>query len=991
MAEWMFWKHWHASFRYLWYLLSGIFLVCLLVYLLSFWLGIDVLISWQSYSNLEAVPSIIQRFSLGLLEIDIPAENYAITRLFGGGPVQTYTWQIALYVTVFAFILGFSLALATLLSRFWYLLSMLVLVFVLLGLRLQDISVLGLEGNTFTFILIGLFLPLTYYFHALNTNVSLLIRSGILAFFSLALISVIIYFSSPGLASWYFVGAQVLLIGLLVTLYFTSSIAHELIWSFLYLTTNRNTAYSTKSLLHFSVISVIYLGNLYLLYLQGKGSIDWNLVYINAFILFPISILVGFVGIKARFEQQQKMLFDDLQSNYLFYLLGAIASLATISYLFASGNDPMIEVMEDIIVFAHIGFGLIFFVYIIANFFDLLMENQKVVRVVYKPRRMPFFTFRLAGFIVVLAFFFVSDMFPYFQASAGYYNARADFFSAADEKVRAEYYYLLSAQQYPAGNHKAYYTLAEIQRGRGEKAKMLEYYELALRKQPSVYAYANLSNAYQENSMVFDAAFTMDKALEQFPDNAKLRNNKAMVLYKAGSTDSAYVYWESLIRSKELVPEALGNSLYLFSKLSLPIRVDSIFSENLADMYRDQALSTNMLALVNQRKAKYPIRWHEMPQSEDSKLTFAWAYNHAFQSGQELDSIYLSALQDWEKDNVAGPYGEKLLFAQALHHYHAGYLGQTMTVLAQLQNTYQRSAGYYAYLQGMLALENSAFFASKYHFAKASDLGFKVDSLYQAMVFAKSGSREKAAELLERMQKGKRGDSLLVQDIYAALISQDPTIVQKYWSWFFEVNTLQLADVLKSGNEALIKQSQYDLMESYLLKNDPNAILQSWENLPNAWKNDDDFIRWKVAAEILAGVFDGKDQMPGSNHLDAALNELGAAYLYKKRAEEEQALLALRKAWLKNPIHPATAILVASLRFGLSNTIPIYEMLLEAKSLHPYNWHIRQAFVLCALENGLDELANQELIEMKTLFAQELILSLENQMQSLVDSRKDWD
>src|SRR5690606_11431264 len=115
--------------------------------------------------------------------------------------------------------------------------------------------------------------------------------------------------------------------------------------------------------------------------------------------------------------------------------------LGVMGYFFATSNDPAIEAFEDIILFTHLGYGVVFFIYVLANFFTLLYQNQRVFKVVYKPTRMPYFTAQLAGFIAALAFFFQSGQASLKQARSGFYNAKADYFYHTGAKELAKQYY----------------------------------------------------------------------------------------------------------------------------------------------------------------------------------------------------------------------------------------------------------------------------------------------------------------------------------------------------------------------------------------------------------------------------------------------------------------------------------------------------------------------------------------------------------------------
>jgi hypothetical protein len=53
---------------------------------------------------------------------------------------------------------------------------------------------------------------------------------------------------------------------------------------------------SPNSLLHFTLLTAIYLLNLLLRFFHNTGRIDWDFFYVNAFAVLAVSIVLGVWG-----------------------------------------------------------------------------------------------------------------------------------------------------------------------------------------------------------------------------------------------------------------------------------------------------------------------------------------------------------------------------------------------------------------------------------------------------------------------------------------------------------------------------------------------------------------------------------------------------------------------------------------------------------------------------------------------------------------------
>ena len=96
------------------------------------------------------------------------------------------------------------------------------------------------------------------------------------------------------------------------------------------------------------------------------------------------AIGLGVWGFRERAPLLSRVIADPYAS--FLYLGLAVITVATVSYAFATGNDPMVEMFEDVILFSHIGMGLAFFLYVLINFRMPMQRGMAVHKVLFQPR-----------------------------------------------------------------------------------------------------------------------------------------------------------------------------------------------------------------------------------------------------------------------------------------------------------------------------------------------------------------------------------------------------------------------------------------------------------------------------------------------------------------------------------------------------------------------------------------------------------------------------
>lgn len=538
----------------------------------SWWQGNDSLLQWNTVGTAEQLLVPHASFRMGLYEFQTEATNYLLSQSYiGEAPALSFTpWLLLLAMLGLSLVLVLSICSG--LSRWWYLISMGMIVFGSTFMQLEELQLFGKPDNTAWLILLVLTVPLSYYLHAFRPATSLIAR---LLLFSLALgaFGLILYLYSEISMPLETLAVNSFYIPLLVSLALILLVSHELPAVFLRITSSNSLTGSGNSLPHFAVIMVIYLGNLALLFLHNTRRLDLDIYYLNEFLVLPITLVLGIWGTQQR-EHLYANIISFTQGGGLLYLIGAVLLASTLGLCFYMGNDLAIEVFEDAIVFSHLGFGFIFLIYVISNFSGAMTKGMAVHKALYTPGFMPFATMRIVGAIATLGLFVFAGSVGLNQARAAYSIGLGDLYQAKDNSFLAEQYYR-KANYYGFHNHRANYSMGAMARSQGVADRQVIHFGDAVKKHPSPYAYVNLARAYSNQGNDFDALLTLRKGIIDFPQSQQLRNNLGNHFARAGKPDSAYFHLQrSLQQRPNSVVEA--NLLALLGQERIAINTDSL-------------------------------------------------------------------------------------------------------------------------------------------------------------------------------------------------------------------------------------------------------------------------------------------------------------------------------------------------------------------------------------------------------------------------------
>ena len=659
-----FWKNWQKPTLTLYIFALIILSISLIIFGLAYFKGLENIIHWDVLSELNDLPIVLDQFKISSDEtLSIPAKAITVTEQFVASPMAINT--VGNYIFLGLFTVGFLLILSALsaLRRFWYLVFMgsVILLIVTFNVGL----IFNLANNYLNIGLILLFAGTSYFFHAFRPDIDILKRFGIFLFITV-LVGILIAKSSSVnhpfllLASYRTSGAMLLSIG------FIFLISYEIINGFLIVSTSAKSANSLNNLL---IISLIYLSNVLLIFLYNNKVIDWNMIYLSPFLLLIISIILGIWGFRQR-ENLSREVMDFEESGAFIYVGLGIITLATCGLAFATGNDPMIEVMEDAVTYSHLAMGIMFLAYMILNFHFLFRDGLEVYKVVFKPNRFPLWFFRILALIMVGGLLLPKNFFPIDQFSTAYYNGLGDYYALEKDYKFAEIQYKLGLNYEPR-NHKTNYALASLALQQGDNETAGVYFRKALAKNPSEYAYEALGRSIYDNDKFFETIFVLKEGLQKFPKSGELQNNLAYLYNKSKLMDSTVIYYELAVKNAHKTEVPASNLMAFWATNAKEKAVEEIL--NKTEDLKYNSYQANVLALRNKiASTQEKVSDWGGVFSKDSTLNasdFAWIYNQSLYQKSKGKSLPFRRLAELE-DNES--LSEDLLFVNVMQDYYQG-------------------------------------------------------------------------------------------------------------------------------------------------------------------------------------------------------------------------------------------------------------------------------------------------------------------------------
>mgnify|MGYP001168148706 FL=1 len=654
-------------------------------------IGADLYLNWEVTSVLKKEVFNYLTFGKGLFQLDIPSKAYFINEFFQGGNIEASTaisWTLNLFIWIFFCGL---LAFSTYLKRFGFIVFSSMTLLFINYIDLDSVGIFGshLGSKWITLIWIFICLGPTYYFHAFNSKPSFQTKWFILVLITVSFLALCLS-ENPQFLEGFIAGSHLGIATL--TFIFICFIGEEILFALLYILTQ--TRGSANNLKHLIIFSTLYLGGLGLFWATQAGLLNFNFDIINPLYLFICSAIISILTIHYKQKILNKILQQEFDITWLFFLLGCIA-LSYFNLGLTHGNDPTYDGMSYLILYAHLAFGFMFILYLIFNFIDPLVGGMQVYKIVFIDRNFPYISSKLGGLIVMLAFFLIANKGPYQKLVAAEYNYMGNFHQKAGDSPLAVTYYK-QGNVFDWDNHYSNYSLAKYYAKKNNFEEYVYRYYRATKKNETPFAYLNLAQAYVKNGEPVRSLRLLNEGLANFPNSAEIRNNLAIQHFNNGNLKSA----------KKIINEAGPTD-----KWNHAIEVNKSFM-NFYELDRTTfevaplPVKTNMLG--GQLKAGLTFD----PQLEPIQFTAMNLHSLSLLINANLmgDQTTLHIISDTLLQKMeSGHWNRAILESQALGLYRTGYINQAFRkfdILLTLSNNSEKVI--ILEMMGKIALQNYA-------------------------------------------------------------------------------------------------------------------------------------------------------------------------------------------------------------------------------------------------------------------------------------------
>ena len=655
----------------------------------TYFSGYHLSIDWEVVTTAEVIQFPAWTLKTKLAIHEIIGEKYLLTEQYVGGNIKRNLVVDQLILGLMWLGLCIILSASTYLGRYPFFAVLVLFVLFINRLNLFEVGLYGIETKMVVAIPFMLFATPLVIFHEYQKKTSFLIRLGALI---LATFILILGIGDYPLFTDHLIAHS--MFGFSICgLIFLFLISEEIVFGILYVTSGKG---GKSNHIHFSILGLLYLGNLILYYLNKSGLFKNDFHYFDPYILLLISCFIAIWSITFKAEALKK----NVPSNifYILFLGLGITTMFFLSFHMIRGNDGVLEAFHYFILYFHLGFGVLFFLYIIGNFIDPLIRGFEIFKIIYKERNFPYATARLGGLVAILAFYFLSSQEPYNLLRAGYFNYLSIEAKNEGDKLLAREY-LLQASFLGYNTHFANYSLGCQERIKGDAFSAKSYFQSASKRFPSSYALINYGNLDQEIN-INKVQANYEEVLRKKP-NGEIGNNLGLIHLEKNNLDQALRLFENNISSNKWNDAPLVNKWYVLEKLG------DVDTSSLSLNYQKGGFGVKSNIVSSQKQSA-------LLEFDYEKLAEA---NLLHRQGYLLNSSYLfdhDSIEAFIRREVDGSSNATTNFrlrkALSIHLYQKGDINEAFMMLDYLQaNSHQAYKGEYLNALGKFALDQGAY------------------------------------------------------------------------------------------------------------------------------------------------------------------------------------------------------------------------------------------------------------------------------------------
>ncbi|GAA4494405.1 hypothetical protein GCM10023172_04440 [Hymenobacter ginsengisoli] len=713
----------------------------------------------QLVPHLAPVPLTLDSVMVGPARLPLPVSGFITTLTHDVGGPYTQPLAAGLWLGVLALALAGWLAVVSMLARPAFLAGTVPVVFLLMSLNADGLGIFDETKQYFLYLSLALLGTAALGLQAFGDRVRavwrvlvfLLLIGGLAALLlartKLPLPETALHLAAYGTpAGAGLVAALVLWVGV------------ENIRGLLWFNTQAERPEGRFGLLPFVLASLLYLGALGLYFWNNGVLALGGGLHLDPLVLLLPAALVGELGLRERAPSYAGWL-PYAAGRTLYWLLVAAAA-AALGYALATANAPLLTAARA---FSGRALGLLgaaFLLYVLVNFGSLIRQRLAVHRVVFEPRRLPFYTVYILG-VAGLFLYELRNNWPLLDlVQAGQYNQLGDLTRQQSERrpddlplaLLSERYYAESGDVLDRFNRTAQLGRAALYRFRDQRQNELNALRRALKRQPDEKISLKLNALLTEPADFFDALEVMRQARRAAPGSFALASDMAQLFTRSALTDSVAFYLDKAERLKPNSYVSRTNQLGFLLSQNLVPAAQKLAADSKATATAPGLLANKELLQLATGAAMAPAA---APGPDLDGADFAQEYHAALltaRAARPTDCLRLvTTLARLAERPANEPYYEQILFLQALLRHAAGHELAARQTLAPLTAGTTPTAGYYQYVLGLWQLQQQQYATAASQLALAADHGATDARLPRAWALALAGQADSARAAYGRL------------------------------------------------------------------------------------------------------------------------------------------------------------------------------------------------------------------------------------------------
>ena len=676
----------------------------------------------RTVPHLQPLVLTLDSVAAGPVYLPVQASGFITTLTHDVAGPYTQPVAAALFLLLLAGALVGWVAVVSTLARAPFVAGMVPVIFLLLSLNTESLGLFDTGERYFLYLMLGLIGGTAFGLHAFAEGLKLHWR-GLIMGIIVAGLSALLYTQSllPAqettlqLAAYATTGGAVLVA--LVVLWVGVENVRALLW----LNTQAEQPGGRFGLGLFLVAAGFYVGAL-LLYLWNNGSLElWPGLTLDPLVLLLPAVVAGWLGLRLRAPSYSEWV-PYRQGAAQLYPLAVLGAAGALGYAFATANTPLLVAARS---FAGAALGLLgaaFLLYVLINFEPLIRQRLQVYRVVFEPRRLPFYAVYVLG-IGGITFLQSRESFPLpDQVMAGQFNLLGDLTRRQSEAAPddlalaglAERYYAESGDVLYRANLHAELGRAALFRFRQQRQNEINSLRRALLRGPNEKVSLRLASLYDQPDDLFEGLDVLRRGLKAQPRSAVLAGDLAQLFTQTALTDSVAQYLDKV---EQLAPGSYA---------SRTNQLGFLLSQNLLKEARQQAtklaagtaepaLLSNLALLQLRTAAPLPVG---LPSPGGGPLeldaaSFAQVYHTTLlavsRRPAQLTPGLFQYLSQLASQSANADYYEQLLFLQALGRHARGQELLARQLLLPLVTGTSATAAYYQQLLGLWQLQQGQY------------------------------------------------------------------------------------------------------------------------------------------------------------------------------------------------------------------------------------------------------------------------------------------